>query len=118
MNPNAIAFLVLLAISVGAGVLVFGFVRLSLHDLLQRTIKLPAGVTFYIRSLLVVLCLSVLSAAIGTTFDLKPGSRFMEYVWKVAEGFSSAFEKLLWFIAIYVVLITILIATLKITNDE
>ena len=42
----------------------------------------------------------------------------MEYVWKGAEGVSSALEKELWFVAIYLALITVLIATLKVKDDE
>jgi preprotein translocase subunit SecG len=65
-----------------------------------------------------ILFLSALSAAIGTSFYLKPDSRFMEYVWKAAEGVSSTLEKTLWFVAVYLVLITILVATLKIKDDK
>jgi hypothetical protein len=42
----------------------------------------------------------------------------MEYVWKGAEGLSSSLEKTLWFVAIYLVLITVLVATLKVKDDE
>jgi len=98
--------------------ILFLLVRTSLNDLLRHTLKLQAGITFYLRSFLLVLYLASLSAAIGTSFDLKPGSRFMEYVWKGAEGLSSSLEKTLWFVAIYLVLITILVATLKVRDDE
>jgi preprotein translocase subunit SecG len=67
---------------------------------------------------LLILFLSALSGAIGTTFDLKPDSRFMEYVWKGAYGVSETLEKTLWFVAVYLVLITILVATLKIKDDK
>jgi preprotein translocase subunit SecG len=86
--------------------------------LLQHTIRLPAGVTFYLRSFLLILFLSALSAAIGTSFDLKPDSRFMEYVWNEAQGLSSTLENSLWFVAIYVVVVTILVATLKVKDDK
>ena len=118
MSPELPAFLVLLALSLAVPIILFLLLRVSLRDLLQQTVKFQAGVTFYLRSFLLVLFLSSLSAAIGTSFDLKSGSRFMEYVWKGAEGLSSALEKSLWFVAIYVVLITILVATLKIKDDK
>jgi preprotein translocase subunit SecG len=118
MNLELSAFLILLAISVVVPTILFLLVRTSLNDLLRHTLKLQAGITFYLRSFLLVLYLASLSAAIGTSFDLKPGSRFMEYVWKGAEGLSSSLEKTLWFVAIYLVLITILVATLKVRDDE
>ena len=58
-------------------------------ELLRHTLKVQAAITFYLHSFLLILFLSALSAAIGTTFDLKPDSRFMEYVWKGAYGVSS-----------------------------
>ena len=112
------AFLVLFLLSLAVPVLLFLPLRTSLRQLLQQTIKTDAGVTFYLRSFLVVLFLSALSAAIGTSFDLKPDSHFMEYVWKGAEGLSGALEKTLWFIVVYAILITILVATLKIKDDK
>jgi preprotein translocase subunit SecG len=118
MSPELPAFLVLLAISLAVPIILFLLMRASLRSLLQHTVKFEAGITFYLRSFLLVLFLSALSAAIGTSFDLKPGSRFMEYVWKVAEGLSSTLEKSLLFVAIYLVLITILVATLKIKDDK
>jgi preprotein translocase subunit SecG len=112
------AFLVLFLLSLAVPVFLFLPLRTSLRQLLQQTVKTDAGVTFYLRSFLVVLFLSSLSAAIGTSFDLKPDSHFMEYVWKGAEGLSGALEKTLWFIVVYAILITILVATLKIKDDK
>jgi len=92
--------------------------RTSLRQLLQQTVKTDAGVTFYLRSFLLVLFLSALSVAIGTSFDLKQDSRFMEYVWKGAEGLSATLLETLLFTVGYAVLITILVATLKIKDDK
>jgi preprotein translocase subunit SecG len=118
MSLELRAFLILLVFSLAVPTILFLLLRPSLSDLLRHTLKLHAGVTFYLRSFLLVLFLSALSAAIGTSFDLKPGSRLMEYVWKGAEGASSTLEKTLWFVAVYLVLITILVATLKIKDDK
>jgi hypothetical protein len=112
------AFLVLFLLSLAVPVVLFLLLRTSLRQLLQQTVKTDAGVTFYLRSFLLVLFLSALSAAIGTSFDLKPDSHFMEYVWKGAEGLSGTLEKTLWFTVVYAVLITILVATLKIKDDK
>jgi preprotein translocase subunit SecG len=118
MSIELSAFLTLLVLSLALSTILFLVLRSSLGDLLRHTVKLPAGVTFYLRSFLLVLFLSALSAAIGTSFDLKSGSRFMEYVWKGAEGLSATLEKTLWFVAIYLVLVTILVATLKVKDDK
>jgi hypothetical protein len=118
MGPNLGAFLVLLALSLAVPTILFLLLRDSLRELLEHTVKLPGGVTFYLRSFLLVLFLSALSVAVGTSFDLKPGSRFMEYVWKGAEGVSSTLQQTLLFVGIYVVVVTILVATLKIKNDK
>lgn len=112
------AFLVLLLLSLAVPVVLFLPLRTCLRQLLQQTVKTDAAVTFYLRSFLLVLFLSALSAAIGTSFDLKPDSLFMEYVWKGAEGLSGTMEKTLWFTVVYAVLVTILVATLKIKDDK
>jgi preprotein translocase subunit SecG len=112
------AFLVLLLLSLAIPIILFLPLRSSLRELLQKTVKIEAGVTFYLRSFLLVLFLSALSAAIGTSFALKPDSSFMEYIWKGAEGVSGILEKTLWLTAVYLVLITILVATLKIKDDK
>jgi len=118
MSLQLSAFLTLLVLSLAVPIILFLLLRASLTDLLRHTLKVQAGVTFYLRSFLLILFLSSLSAAIGTSFCLKPDSRFMEYVWKGAEGVSSTLEKTLWFVAVYLVLITILVATLKIKDDK
>jgi hypothetical protein len=51
MSPELPAFLVLLALSLAVPIILFLLLRVSLRDLLQQTVKLQAGVTFYLRSL-------------------------------------------------------------------
>jgi preprotein translocase subunit SecG len=118
MSLELSAFLILLVLSLAVPTILYLLLRSSLTDLLRHTLKLQSAVTFYLRSFLLFLFLSALSAAIGTSFDLKPDSRFMEYVWKGADGFSSTLEKTLVFVAVYLVLVTILIATLKVQDDK
>lgn len=118
MSSHLVAFLGLLVLSLVVPLILFFLLRDSLVDLLRHTLKVAAGITFYLRSFLLVLFLSALSASIGTSFDLKPDARFMEYVWKGAEGVSSTLEKVLWFIALYLVVVTVLVATLKIKDDK
>jgi hypothetical protein len=118
MGPNSRAFLVLILLSLAIALSLFLPLRTSLRQLLQQTVKADAGVTFYLRSFALVVFLSALSAALGTSFDLKPDARFMEYVWKGAEGLSGTLEKTLWFTVVYAVLVTILVATLKIKDEK
>jgi preprotein translocase subunit SecG len=117
MSQELRAFLTLLLLSIAFAVAVYVALRHSLHELLRKTVKLEAGVTFYLRSFQLLILLSALSAAIGTSFSLKD-SAFMEYVWKGAQGLSDTLEKMLWFVALYLVMITILVATLKIKDDK
>jgi hypothetical protein len=118
MSLQLIAFLSLLVLSLAIPLILFFLLRDSLIDLLRRTLKVEAGITFYVRSFLLILFLSALSASIATSFDLKPDARFMEYVWKGAEAVSSGMEKMLWCIALYLVVVTVLVATLKIKDDQ
>ncbi len=118
MSLGVGAFLILLVLSLIVPTILFLLLRDSLRELLQHTVKLPGGVTFYLRSFLLVLYLSALSVAVGTSFDLPAGSRFMQYVWKGAEGVSETLERVLLFVGMYVVVVTILIATLKIKDDQ
>ncbi len=118
MIMELIAFSTLLAFSLAVPTILFLLLRSSLYGLLRHTLKLQAGITFYMRTFLLILFLSSLSGAIGVSFDLKPDSRFMEYVWKGAAGVSSSLQNLVLYVAIYQILITILVATLKVKVDE
>jgi hypothetical protein len=118
MSPQLAAFLILLLLSLAVPIILFFPLHLSLRNLLERTVRLPAGVTFYVRSFALILFISAISAAIGTSFDdVKAGARFMEYVWKVADGLSSSIQLCLLLAVVYLVVISILVATLKVKND-
>ena len=113
MVENIYGFAVLFILSLATALIVHLLVRKSLRDLLDDTFKLPSGTTFYTRILLIGLYLIALAAAVKTNFNLKEGSAFMEYVWKVGDGLSSAFGNICLFIAGYLLLITILVAVLR-----
>jgi hypothetical protein len=118
MNLNLLSFLILLAFSVAIPTILFLLLRSSLCGLLRHTLRLQDGVTFYLRSFLLVLYLAALSGAIGVSFDLKPDAHSMEYVWRGATGLSSSLQDMVMFVALYLILITILVATLKVKVDE
>jgi hypothetical protein len=117
MSPGLASYLILLVLSLLVAVILFFVLRVSLRELLRSTVRLPAGVTFYLRSFALVLFLAALSAAIGTSFDLKD-AHFLEYVWKTGDGLSSVLSMSLWILAAYAVVVTILVATLKIKDDK
>lgn len=75
MSLQLSAFLTLLVLSLAVPIILFLLLRTSLTDLLRHTLKVEAGITFYLRSFLLILFLSALSAALGTSFYLKPDSR-------------------------------------------
>lgn len=118
MSPNTYAFLALLVLSTALAFGLFLLLRDALQGLLQRTVRLPDGVTFYLRSFFVLLFFSALGGALGSTFDLKPESHFMEYVWKVASGLSNVIGQMLLYLGGYLVLTTVIIAALKIKDDK
>jgi len=99
MNLELSAFLTLLVLSLAVPTILFLLLRASLSDLLRHTLKLQAGVTFYLRSFLLVLFLSALSAAIGTSFDVEARLSFHGIRLEGSEGVSSTLEKTVWFVA-------------------
>ena len=52
---NAAAFLLGLCISVGLVLILYTLLGKSLRELLDRVIRLPAGTTFYVRALVLIL---------------------------------------------------------------
>jgi hypothetical protein len=118
MSANIYAFLALFVLSAAVAVGLFLPLRDALQGLLQRAVRLPDGITFYLRSFFVLLFFSALGGALGVTFDLKPGSPFMEYVWKVGSGLSNVLGQMLLYLGAYLVLTTVILATLKIKDDK
>jgi hypothetical protein len=113
MVENIYGFVILLILALATALVVHLLVRKSLRDLLDTTVKLPAGTAFYTRILVIGLYLISLGAAVQTNFNLEEGSAVMEYVWKVGDGLASAFGNICLFIAGYLLLITILVAVLR-----
>ena len=118
MSANTYAFLALFILSAALAIGLFLQLRDALQGLLQRTMRLPDAVTFYLRSFFILLFFSALAGALGFTFDLKSDSHFMEYVWKVASGLSTVIEQMLFCLAGYLVLTTVILAALKIKDDK
>jgi len=118
MTANIYGFAVLFVVSIGTAAIIFGLVYKSLRSLLDEVIKLPEGTTFYTRLFLVGLVLVAGSAMLEEPFNLKAGSPFMEFTWKVAEGLSEVFGDTCLFLVAYLALVTILVATLRRKNEQ
>ena len=113
---NAVAFLFDLLISVGIVLLLYTLLGRSLRELLDKTIRLPAGSTFYMRALVVVLLCGALTKVISGIHQ-KPDDHFMEYVWAVARDISNVFDNLIVILLVYVGIVTILVVVLKPRNE-
>jgi hypothetical protein len=113
MSGNAYGFVVLAVIAVGIALMVYMLVRRSLCSLLDKVVKLPAITTFYLRTFLIGLIFIALSSALKTSFNLKAEAAFIEYVWQIADGLSSAFGITCLFLIGYLTLLTIIIVVLK-----
>jgi len=117
MTENICWFGVLVTLTVACALSVTVLVHKNLRALLDEVIKLPSGTTFYSRVFNTGVLFVALSAAFDVPFDLKSDSATMEYVWKVADGLSSALSMTCLFLTAYLLLVTILIAVLKGRHD-
>lgn len=114
---NALAFFFDVAISVGIVLALYTLLGKSLRELLDKTIRLPAGSVFYMRALILVLLFAALSKVINGVHQ-KPEAHFMEYVWAVASDLSNVFDNLLVVLLIYVVIVTVLVVVLRAKNEQ
>jgi hypothetical protein len=113
---NAVAFLFDLLISLGIVLLLYTLLSKSLRELLDKTVRLPAVSTFYMRALAVVLLCGALTKVIGGIHQ-KPDDHFMEYVWAVARDISNVFDNLIVILLVYVAIVTILVVVHKPKNE-
>jgi len=118
MPPANATHLAVLVISIALAVLVYLPIQRNLGDLLSRVVAVPAGVVFYRRCFLLLLIFGVLGQAVAAGPDVKPGLHFMEYVWGVASGLGDSLQYIFLTLAIYLVLVTILVAALKPKDDK
>jgi hypothetical protein len=114
---NAIAFLFDLLISVGLVLVLYAVLAKNLAELLDKTIRLPAGRTFYMRALALILLCGALTKVISGVHQ-KPDAHFMEYVWAVAGDISNVFDNLFGILLIYVAIVTVLVVVLKPKNEQ
>ena len=118
MSPAHATHLAVLMFAVALAVLVYLLARRGLGELLSRTVAVPGGVVFYMRAFSLLLMFGAVGQALTRSPDVKAGQHFMEYVWVVAEALGDSLEYLFFTLAIYLVLMTILVATLKPKDDK
>jgi hypothetical protein len=117
MSGNAFGFAVAAILSIGVALLVYAIVRRGLHILLDETIRIPAGTSFYARLFLIGLVFLALYSVLSKPFTHADNAPFMEYVWHVADVVSGTLISSCIFIGVYLVLITIIVAALRRRND-
>jgi len=118
MSSTASAHVLLLILALAMATLSWRLARRSLKELLRRTVALPGGVVFYERAFSMLLFFGALGAAFSHSLNVKPDDHFMEYVWEVASGFGDVLVYLFLSLAIYLVLMTVLVAILKPKNEQ
>lgn len=117
VGHQAAAFAWQVVIGLGVALLVYVLLSRSLRNLLHEVVGFQAGVTFYLRSLLLILLFMALAKVI-TQPQLKPDSHSMEAVWAVASVLSDLFGDLFGVLLAYLGLITVLTAVLQRKNAK
>jgi drug/metabolite transporter (DMT)-like permease len=110
------ASLITLALGAGIAWVVYGILSKSLRELLNQVIRIPAGTTFYLRSLALIVAFISLSKFVISPSDTQ--THFMDYVWLVATAIGEAFENLAYVVLVYLVLITVVVVVLKPKNER
>jgi hypothetical protein len=113
---RTIASLITLVLGLGIAWIVYAILAKSLRELLDQFIRIPAGVTFYLRSLALIVTFISLSKFVLTLDDKQ--THFMDYVWNVASAISSTFESLAYIVLVYLLLITVVLVVLKPKNER
>lgn len=118
MSSVDIAHLIVLVLAIVFATLVYALTSRGLVELLRRTVTVPGGVIFFSRAFLLIILFGALGAALSSHLDVKDGEHFMEYVWVVASGLGDTLSYTFMALAVYLVLMTILVAALKPKDDQ
>ena len=113
---NAVAFLFDIVIAVGLVLILYTLLGKNLRELLDKVIRLPAGSTFYMRALVLILLCGAVSKVISGVHQ-KADAHFMEYVWAVAGDISNVFDNLFVILLAYVAIVTVLVVVLRPKNE-
>ena len=112
----AYALMHILAAAVGA--LVFVLVWLPMQKLLSANSRLRQAKPFFVRTLLIVMVLGALAPVVGNTLSIDEDTAGMEIVWKTAGKLGDSLLAVGLYLFGFVVVMTILAATLGKYSDE
>ena len=80
--------------------------------MLDALVELPAATTFYVRAFTATIFLVALSRIFSGKYDLKPGARFMEYVWEVGSNLQESLQNIYIVLLVFATIVVILVASL------
>lgn len=109
---------VLFALAAGLGTLVFVLVWLPMARLLGANSRLQQAKPFFVRTLILVMLLGAVGPVVGEGLNLPETAAPMEYIWQAAGELESSFLAVGLYLFGYVVIMTILAATLGKYRDE
>ena len=114
---NGLASVFDLVLSLGLALLIYRLLGPSLHELLDKVIRIPEGTAFYLRALVLILICVALSRVV-TGIQQKPDAHALEYVWAVGSHLSDVLESAFMVILAYATLVTVLIVVLRPKNGQ
>jgi len=118
MQAQDFQHLVVLFLAAALAISAYMIGQRALNELLSRMVKVPGGIEFYRRTFLLMLLFGALGPSVAADFKSGAGMHFMEYVWGTASALENTLGYIFLGISLYLVLITILVATLKPQNDK
>ena len=118
MNQTFWCYAVVSIAATIAGLLVFLLVWLPMRRMLGANDRLKQTRPFFVRTLLLVMLLGAIAPVIGDEVNLSAGSATMEYVWQAAGMLGTTCMVLAIYLFGFVVVMTILAASLGKYRDE
>ena len=118
MHPNIFGFCALVVLAGASALAVYVIMKKSLDALITDLTGIKQCSEFYTRLLAIGLLLIAFSAILGTSFTFGPSAAFMEYVWHIASGLSTAYSEMIFYISAFLILVTILVAALRHKSDQ
>jgi len=118
VKRNLLSFAALLLLSSGCATVTFILLRNRLKRILEDVVKMSSATSFFLSVFAITIFYSAIAAVLGVSFDLKPESATMEYVWKIGDGISQVLNAQLLLALAFILLITIIIVGLRRQNRD
>lgn len=110
---NILSFISLGIFSTAIALLVIFILKCALKKLLTDVVKNTGIISFYLKTFIICILFTTFSSILDKSFNLGKDSKFMEYVWKIADGLSSSFQGIVIILMIFLVILTILVSVSK-----